>query len=447
MGSNLQLAIKVIAALFVILTATTVCGRIARMVGQPRVVGEMIAGVLLGPSLIGGIFPAMHHNLFPKDVNSVLYVLSTIGLTFFMFLSGACIDHKYVVAKAVRRAIVLAISGVIPPLVLGAGAAFVFYRQLAVEGSSMVQFALFLGGALAITAFPMLARILQERDMTNSRIGAMTMMAAGVDDAVAWGLLAIIIALASGGGAASALVTILGAAAFAVLMLTVGRRLLKPLARNHARHGSITHGAMAGIVLLVVAAGWFTDFIGIFSVFGGFITGLAMPRARAFSRELQTRLMDMNGILLVPVFFAYTGLNTQFSGIGNVESLVPLAVIVVLAFIGKYVGCGITARRQGMSLRQASAVGGLMNARGLMILVFINIGLDHQLITSEMFSMLVIVAVVTSAAALPIYRLSLPAALENAERDAELDEPSQPAEAPRPHLMPRAEPVPVSTLP
>jgi Kef-type K+ transport system membrane component KefB len=419
MGANLQLAIKVVAALFVILLATMICGRLARAVGQPRVVGEMVAGVLLGPVVFGAIVPGLQASLFPKDVNSVLYVLSTIGLTFFMFLVGATLDHRSTGRRSVRRSTTLAVSGIIPPFALGVVAALVFYDRLAAPGSSRALFALFLGGALAITAFPVLARILQERDMTGSRIGSLTLMAAAVDDAFAWGLLAVIIALAEAGSMAGALITILGAGLFAVIMLTVGRRALTPLARRVERTGAITHGQMAAVVLLVVFAGWFTDLIGVFSVFGGFITGLAMPHSAVLRRELRNRLMDMNAILLVPVFFAYTGLNTRFSAGGDLGLLPPLLVIVLFAFAGKYLGCGLTARRLGLPWRHASAVGGLMNARGLMIMVFITIGLAHNLITQQVFSILVLIAVVTSAAALPIYRLSLPRELEDAERAQE----------------------------
>jgi K+:H+ antiporter len=417
MGVDLQLAIKVIAAICAILVATTVCGLLAKRIGQPRVVGEMVAGILLGPSVLGALMPAAQRTLFPREVNSVLYVLSTIGLMFFMFLVGAGIDHRFTSRLAMRQSAVLAASGVIPPLALGVVAGVALHGRLAAPGTGVAEFALFLGGALAITAFPILARILQERDMSNSRLGALTLMAAAVDDAVAWCLLAVIITMATAKSPGSAAVTIVGTGAFAVLMMTVGRRLMTPLAQQVERRGVIGNGGMAAIVLLVIFAGWFTDQIGVFSVFGGFITGLALPRSRVFRQQLLDRLMDMNVILLVPIFFAYSGLNARFTGIGELGMLVPLIAIVILAFIGKYVGCGLTARRLGLSWRHASAVGGLMNARGLMILIFINIGLAHNLITLQLFSMLVIIAVLTTAAALPIYRLSLPLSLEDAERN------------------------------
>lgn len=416
MGANFDLATKVLAALFVVLAATRICGRLAVTAGQPRVVGEIVAGVLLGPSAFGALMPGAQHYLFSADVKSVLYALSSFGLALFMFLVGASLDHGFVTKPAVRKATVLATSGIIPSFALGAGVAALFYDRLSVPGVTELQFLLFVGGALSITAFPVVARILDERGLSNTRIGSLTLVAAAVDDAVAWGILAVIIALAKAGNASGAVITILGAAAFAVLMLTVGRRLLTRLARRVERDGELKPQTLAVILLVVIAAGWFTDFIGVFSVFGGFVTGLAMPQNPVLRRELLTRLMDFNTVLLLPVFFVLSGLNTQMSGLTDVQVLLPLTAIVVAAFVGKYVGCGLTVRLQGFSWRYASAVGGLMNARGLMILVFINIGLAYQLITPQLFSMFVVVAILTTAAAVPIYRLSMPKHIEDAEK-------------------------------
>ncbi|MFD9704358.1 cation:proton antiporter [Lentzea sp. NPDC059081] len=416
MGANFELATKVLAALFVVLAATRACGRLALLVGQPRVVGEIVAGVLLGPSVAGTLVPGVQEYVFSADVKSVLYALSTFGLALFMFLVGASLDHGFVTKPAVRKATVLAVSGIVPSFALGAAVAAVFYDRLSLPGVSELQLLLFLGGALSITAFPVVARILDERGLSNTRIGSLTLVAAAVDDAVAWGILAVIIALAKAGDASGAVVTIAGAAVFAGLMLTVGRRLLARLARRVESDGELRPPTFAVILLVVIAASWFTDFIGVFSVFGGFVTGLAMPQNPVLRRELLTRLMDFNAILLLPVFFALSGLNTRLSGLADAEVLVPLTTIVAAAFAGKYVGCGLTVRLQGFSWRYASAIGGLMNARGLMILVFINIGLAYRLITPQLFSMLVVVAVLTTAAAVPIYRLSMPKHIEDAEK-------------------------------
>ncbi|PSL55929.1 transporter (CPA2 family) [Saccharothrix carnea] len=418
--NQIQFALRVFAALAVVLAATTLCGRLAMLVKQPRVVGEMVAGVLLGPALLGAVAPGVQAQIFPADVKDTLYVLSTIGLTFYMFLVGSSLDHSLASGQRMRRATALAVSGIVPTFALGAAAAALFFGTLSPDGTSRWEFMLFVGGALSITAFPMLARILQERGIANTPIGGLTLVAAAIDDAAAWVILAVIIAVAAAGSPFDALVTVAGAAVFAVLMLTVGRGLFARLGARVEREGKLSRDVMALVLLVVLLAGWFTDYIGVFSVFGGFITGLAMPQSQVVRRELQTRLTDLNSILLLPVFFAFSGLNTEVSGFGAGGALWwPLAVIMAAAFAGKYLGCAAVVRAQGFSWRYASAVGGLMNARGLMILIFINIGLAYGLVTPELFAILVAVAIVTTAAAMPIYRASLPENVERAATDVE----------------------------
>ncbi|GGK85074.1 cation:proton antiporter domain-containing protein [Mangrovihabitans endophyticus] len=416
MTANVDLAVKVMLALVVIVVATTVCGRLARRVGQPRVVGEMVAGVLLGPSLLGAFAPGVQTYLFAPSVKSVLYVLSTIGLTFYMFLVGVALDHGFFTRGAMRRAGLLATSGIVPTLLLGGAVAALVYDRLAVPGTGRWLFLLFVGGALSITAFPMLARILQERGIENTSLGLLTLVAASIDDAAAWILLALIGAFATGAGSGHALLTMAGTVVFAVLMLTVGRRLLRVLGDRADREGAVGRDGIALVIGLVTAAGCFTDAIGIYSVFGGFIAGLAIPQSPVLRRVLTEKLMDFNAILLLPVFFAYSGLNTKLGGIGHWALVPPLVLILLAGTGGKYLGCALTARVQGLSWRYASAAGGLMNARGLMILIFINVGLGYGIVSEELFSMLVIVAIVTTAAAMPIYRMSISPAIEEAER-------------------------------
>lgn len=426
MEPNLQLTIHVLASLVVILAATAVFGRFARTVGQPRVVGEMVAGVFLGPSVLGLLLPESQRYLFPAEVKSSLYVLSTIGLTFFMFLVGAGIDHDFAGRGTAWKPVVVAVAGVAPAFLLGAGAAVVYFDRFAAPGTARLPFVLFLGGALSITAFPVLARILEERGMTSTPLGSLTLMAAAIDDAVAWGMLAVIIALAQASGPLGALGTVLGAAAFALFMLTAGRRLLRPLAHRAEAAGRLTQGGMVVVLLVVIASGWFTDLIGVHAVFGGFIAGMAMPSTPVLRRELRTRLTDMNAFLLMPIFFVESGLNTRLGDL-NARLLGPLLVIAAVAFAGKYLGCGLTVRAQGFSWRHASAVGGLMNARGLMILIFINVGLAYHIIGSEMFAVLVLIAVLTTVMAVPIYRLSFPDGLERAEKAASAAPAASPA--------------------
>ncbi|MET9543766.1 cation:proton antiporter [Streptomyces sp. NPDC006627] len=420
---NLELTLKVLLAILAILAASACCGKLALMVKQPRVLGEMIAGVLLGPTLLGLLLPDVQKSLFPADVKPVLYVLSTMGLTLYMFLVGAGLDHgkkshgskeaaKAAGGKGVERqgrhAVLLAVSGMVPSLMLGAGAGLLWYSQLSRNDVSRMEFAFFIGGALSLTAFPMLARILYERGLENSPLGKLTLIAASMDDVAAWCFLAVLSAVHAGSGPMSALQSILLAGVFTVVMLFGVARLLRPLGARVAQTKSFTPGQMYVVPFVVLGAGWFTDRIGIYSVFGGFVAGLAMPRDAAFREALHGRMMDFVSVFLLPIFFAFSGLNTKLGSVTGGVMLLALGSFLAAGFIGKYVGCGLAMRAVGFSWRESWAVGGLMNARGLMILIFINIGLSQRIITQEVFSILVLVAVVTTAGAMPLYRWALP---------------------------------------
>ncbi|MEN3537970.1 cation:proton antiporter [Microbispora sp. ZYX-F-249] len=412
---NLELALRVLPALAVILLTAALCGRLALLVMQPRVVGEMIAGVLLGPTLLGALFPDAQAALFPAEVRPVLYVLSTLGLTLYMFLVGAGMDHDARAPGELRKASVLAASGILSPLVLGGAAGLVLWERLSRPDVGRMEFALFLGGALSLTAFPMLARILYERGLQNSRIGRIALLAASIDDAVAWCLLAALSAVHLGGGTGETVRTIALAAVFAAVMLGVVAPLLRPLGRRVARTGRLGAGAVYVIVLVPLTAGWITDAIGVYSVFGGFVAGLAMPREPEFRAALHGRMMDVVSTLLLPVFFAFSGLNTHLGGIAGGSALWIFVLILALAFSGKYFGCSLATRVMGFGWRESWAMGAMMNARGLMILIFINIGLAQGMITQELFAMLVLVAVLTTAGALPLYKLALPERHERAD--------------------------------
>ncbi|MER7901510.1 cation:proton antiporter [Streptomyces sp. NPDC096046] len=410
---NLELVLHVLPAIVVILAASALCGRLAILVKQPRVLGEMVAGVLLGPTLFGALFPAAQKAIFAPEVKPILYVLSTIGLTVFMFLVGAGLDHGGGNGKKdTKNAAVLAVSGILPSLLLGAGSAYVLYDRLSRPDVTPFEFALFIGGALSITAFPMLARILYERRLQNSPLGRMTLLGASIDDAAAWCFLAVLSAMHTGAGALHVLRTIGFTALFALVMLTVVARLLRPMGTRVERTGHFGFDQMYIVVAIVLLSGLFTDYIGIYSVFGGFIAGLAMPRNPAFREALHSRMMDIVCVLLLPIFFAFSGLNTELGGIAGWAMIGPFLLILAAGFVGKYAGCALAMRGVGFSWRESWAVGGLMNARGLMILIFINIGLAQGMITKDVFSMLVLVAVITTAGAMPLYRWALPERLE-----------------------------------
>lgn len=417
---NLLLTIKVFTAVIVILMASAVCGRLALAIGQPRVLGEMVAGILLGPTLFGLLAPDLQAAVFTGEVKSVLYVISTIGLTLFMFLVGSGLEHKEGSGKNLALGgTTLAISGVLPSLVLGAGAAWLFHGQLSRPDVGPGMFMLFAGGALSITAFPMLARILYERRLQNSRIGSLVLIGASIDDAFAWCSLAVLSALHLGSGLGTVLTTIGLTSVFAVFMLVVVGRLLKPLGAKVRATGRLSFDQLYIVLFIALAAGLFTDLMGIYSVFGGFIAGLAMPREAVFREELHKRMMDVVSVLLLPLFFAYSGLNTDLNGLLSWALFLPFLVLLTAGFAGKYFGCALALRMIGHSWRGSYAVGALMNARGLMILIFINIGLAQGIITTEVFSLFVLIAVVTTAAAVPLYRLAVPTRLEGTIMDGD----------------------------
>ncbi|MFI6457169.1 cation:proton antiporter [Streptosporangium amethystogenes] len=411
---NLELILKVLPALVVVLLAAAICGRLAIMMMQPRVLGEMVAGILLGPTLFGTLFPETQAAVFPAEVRPVLYVLSTIGLTLYMFLVGAGLEHGAGRPGQGRRAATLAVAGIVPALILGFCVGLLLWDMLSRPDVSRWEFALFVGGALSLTAFPMLARILYERGLENSPLGRLALVAASIDDALAWCLLAVLSAIHLNAGPGDAVRTIILAALFAVVMLKVVAPLLRPLGESVARTGQIGPGAMYVVVLVPLTAGWLTDWIGVYAVFGGFIAGLAMPRDPAFRQALHGRMMDVVSTLLLPVFFAFSGLNTHLDGIAGGPMLLAFAAILTAGFCGKYFGCSLSMRALGFGWRESCAVGALMNARGLMILIFINIGLAQGMITQELFAILVLVAVITTAGAMPLYKLALPERHERA---------------------------------
>ncbi|MFG2748931.1 cation:proton antiporter [Streptomyces xanthophaeus] len=403
---NVQLVLDVLPALLVILALSATFGKVAERIGQPRVVGEMVAGIALGPTLFGRILPDAQQSLFAPSVKPVLYVLSTIGLTLFMFLVGLGLDHEKAPPGYRRTATTLAISSMVPALLLGGAVGLTFHHELSRTDVSPTMFALFIGGALAVTAFPMLARLLYDQGLERSQIGMLALLAAAVDDAVAWCFLALLVAFHGDEGLLGGGLTIVLSVAFAVAVLTVGRRLLRPLGERVREKGDLSTSQFWIVIMAVLTAGWFTEAIGVYAVFGGFVMGLAMPRDPAFRQAVKLRLLDVVQVLLVPVFFAFSGLNTLIGGVTEAATLLPLMALLVAAFAGKYSGCMAAMRARGFSWREGSAMGALMNARGLMILIFVNVGLAEGIINQKTFSLLVLVALVTSASALPLFNLS-----------------------------------------
>ena len=387
----------------VILATCRLVGLAGRRLGQPQVVGEMVAGVLLGPSLLGLLLPGVHARLFPRESLQVLYVVAQLGVGLYMFLVGVEFNTELFRSR-LRRAVTVSLSGMLVPFALGAGLAVAFARVpgLFAEHASPTEAMLFLGAAMSITAFPMLARIIHERGLTGTALGTLALAAGCIDDAAAWCVLAVVLASFGGGGAALAATTIAGGAAYALLVLTLGRRALRALETHAQRAGGLTPTTLAVVLMLFVLAGWLTDAIGLHTVFGGFLLGVAMPRGM-LSRELRRQLEPFVVVFLLPMFFTFSGLNTRLDLVGDVSLLAVAASVLAAACLGKGVACWAAARWQGESQRTALAVGTLMNARGLMELIVVNIGLQHGLIRPPLFSVLVLMAVVTTLMTSPLF--------------------------------------------
>ncbi|HUY33635.1 MAG TPA: cation:proton antiporter [Pirellulales bacterium] len=373
--------------------------RLFRRFGQPPVIGEVVAGILLGPSLLGLVAPDVSAFLLPPAVAPYLAVVAQLGVIFYMFLVGLELNSELLRRRA-RAAVAISHAGIVVPLVLGAGLALALYPRLAPDGVPFTSFALFLGVAMAITAFPVLARILTDRRMTRSELGVMALTCAAVDDVTAWCLLALVVGVAQShlGGA---VVVIAGTVLYIALMFLVAR---PAVARWVCRDDAIglTPGMTAAVFAAVLLSSLATEWIGIHAIFGAFLLGAVIPHDSRVARELTDKLEAPVTILLLPAFFAYTGMRTQIGLVSGCESWLTCGLIIVVATLGKFGGTFAAARVSGLGWRDAAALGTLMNTRGLMELVVLNIGLDLGVISPLLFAMMVLMALATTMATSPV---------------------------------------------
>ena len=393
-----------------ILIACRVVGWLGKKIGQPQVVGEMIAGVLLGPSLLGLIFPEASAKLFTQETRGILYVGAQLGVGLYMFLVGMEFKIDLFRSRA-KSAASISIAGMIVPFILGGLLApwLLKVPGLFAEKTEIYQAALFMGAAIAITAFPMLARIIYERGLSGTSLGTLTLAAGAIDDAAAWCVLAIVLASFGGGDQwflgipiNPAVLAIVGGTAYAVFMLTGGKRLLARLGTMAEREGGISSTLLAIVLILFSLSAWFTDTIGIHAVFGGFILGIAMPRG-IVTEEITKKLEPFTVIFLLPMFFTFSGLNTRLAVILEPSVMLVAVVVLLASTLGKGVACWAAARLNGEDQRTSLAIGALMNSRGLMELIIINIGLQKGVIGPRLFAILVIMAIVTTLMASPIF--------------------------------------------
>lgn len=401
-----ELSIYFFAQMAVILVACRVVGYAGqRWLGQPQVVGEMIAGVILGPSLFGMLAPELQASLFPEETRKTLYVVAQLGVGLYMFLVGLEFRSD-LFRQNVKSAVSVSVAGMAAPFVV---AIIVTPMLLGIPGLfapdvNQAEATLFMGAAIAITAFPMLARIIHERGLSGSALGTLSLSAGAIDDAAAWIVLAIVLA-SFGGGAIVAIKAIGGALIFVVIMLTIGQRALRRLAIWADQEGNISQTLLALTLILFMSAAFFMDYVGIHAVFGGFVLGAMMPRG-FFANEVRKQLEPVTVVLLLPAFFTYSGLNTQLSLIADPALAGMTMLILGASILAKGGACWAAARLTGHDNRTAMGVGALMNARGLMELIIINIGLQKGIIGPGLFSILVVMAIVTTLMASPLFRLS-----------------------------------------
>lgn len=406
--NHLPLFIKVLTALIIIVIAAQLFGRAIRLIGQPAVVGEMIAGVVLGPTCFGYVWPEGAGWAFPDEIKPVLFIISNLGLSFYMFLVGCEIDLRLFNRTTAKDATVLSLAALIVPFAVAALTVAMFGSEINGMNIGLTELSIFLGTAFAITAFPMLARILQERKIVNTRIGVLSLMTASIQDVATWILLAIVTAMATTQNFNGLPLMVGGAIALVVFLFFVVRPLLKPFAMRVQSPEDLSMGMLAIVIILLMTCALITDALGLYSVFGGFLCGVALPREGQFIRAIISRLRDITVLLLLPVFFTFSGLNTDMTLLANLTLLVPTLVIIAFAFASKYIPCTLSMKFiSGFSWRESSAIGGLINSRGLMELIVANIGLFYGLIDISLFSILVLIAITTTLGALPIYNLSM----------------------------------------
>jgi Kef-type K+ transport system membrane component KefB len=381
--------------ILVIIAASRIFSLLLTFIGQPSVVGEILAGLFLGPSAMGLLFPGFFHFIFPDSSLGNLQFLSQIGLAFFMFIIGMELDISVIRSKASDALFVSTVSIAIPFL-LGVSLAYFIYDVYAPSGVGFLAFCLFIGISLSITAFPVLARILQERNMTKTPVGVMALICAATNDVIGWCILAAVIAIAKAGAIASALFTIILAIVFVVVML----RIIKPLLAKvlNKRLGNEEPGKLtvAFSLLTLLCSAYIAELIGIHALFGAFIAGVIMPPDSNFKEKITDKLEDVSVLILLPIFFAFTGLRTQIGLLNDSRGWEVFGLVLLVAVSGKLVGSAMAAKVAGQSWKNSLMIGSLMNTRGLMELIVLNIGYDLGILSPQIFAMMVLMALATT---------------------------------------------------
>ena len=398
--------IRVLVALIVVLGVARAVGAIFRLLNQPQVMGEVVAGILLGPSFFGWLAPGIASQVISVSVAPYLAVISQVGVVLYMFLVGLELDADLLLQRT-QSSIAISHASIVAPFLLGATLALWLYPRYATLNASFTVFALFLGVAMSVTAFPVLARILTDRGMQKSPTGVLALASAAVDDVTAWCLLAFVVGVAHS-EAGNLLLTLAMTVGFILFVLLVARRGALWLVRKRAEKGRTTRDMFAIVCGALLLAALATERIGIHGLFGAFLMGTLIPHDSALAEDIRDKCEDLVVVLLLPVFFAFTGMRTQIGLLNGTRYWLACGLIVIVASLGKFGGCFLAARLTGSDWREAAAIGVLLNTRGLMELIVLNVGLELGVLSPALFTMFVIMAIVTTLATAPILRVLTP---------------------------------------
>jgi Kef-type K+ transport system membrane component KefB len=391
----------VIIQIAVILIFANLIGYGLSKIRQPIVIGEIVAGILLGPSFLGRISPSASKALFPENSLNILMVLSQIGLILFMFAIGAELELK-AVRKRLTGLILISQGSMIVPFALGMAVAYFLYDQFAPPDVPFVGFALFVGISMCITAFPVLARMVKERGISYSNIGITALTCAAINDIVAWCLLAVVVAVVRKGSVVSSFHTILLCLCYVVVMLLIVRPTLRKAFEKSAKTNVVGSGSMVIILVLLFISSWVTESIGIHALFGAFFAGLVLPGTADFRKIIIKNIGNLGTVLLLPLFFVISGLRTRIDSLNDTHTLIIGSIVILIAISGKLGGTALAARLAGYSLKDSLSVGALMNTRGLMELIVLNIGYDLGVFSSSMFTIMVLMALISTMMTFPI---------------------------------------------
>jgi Kef-type K+ transport system membrane component KefB len=381
--------------ILVIIIASRIFSILLTFIGQPSVVGEILAGIFLGPSLMGLLFPNFFHFIFPDNSLGTLQFLSQIGLAFFMFIIGMDLDLSIIKSKG-RSAFFVSNVSIAIPFLLGVALAYYMYGYYAPTGVGFLAFGLFIGISVSITAFPVLARILQERNMTKTAVGSMALICAATNDVIGWCILAAVIAIAKAGTIASSLFTIILAVLFVIFMLLILKPFLEKVFKKQLGKDDPGKLTVAFSFLTLLCSAYIAELIGIHALFGSFLAGVIMPHNLNFKRKITEKLEDVSLLVLLPIFFAFTGLRTQIGLLNDTQAWTSFGYVLLVAVSGKFGSSALAAKISGQNWKNSLMLGALMNTRGLMELIVLNIGYDLGILSPQIFAMMVLMALATT---------------------------------------------------